>query len=152
MDEFLKTKEELIAYFDMHDGLIEKAERAIAIMAKWHVGAGDGLPALKNHLGVINIEFDDTKEFILVTVKVPYPYGTDSYQSASTIKIPVKYFNMTEEEIGKEEERDCNLRIEAYRKEAERRAEEEERQKEIRAEEKEKHERELYEQLKKKYG
>lgn len=114
MDEYLKTKEELIAYFDMHDGLIEKAERVIAIMAKWHVGAGDGLSVLKNHRGVINIEFDDGKEFILAMVKVPYPYGTNSYQNASTIKIPVKYFNMTEEEIEKAEENDLNLRIKSY--------------------------------------
>ena len=114
MDEFLKTKEELIAYFDTHDGLIEKAERTIAIMAKWHVGAGDGLSALKNHRGVINIEFDDGKEFILATVKVPYPYGTNSYQNTSTIKIPVKYFNMTEEEIEKKKKNDLNLRIKSY--------------------------------------
>lgn len=151
MDEYLKTKEEIVKHFDVHTGLIAKAERIIAIMAGWRLGDGSvDSWVMVNHKGVDRIDIDEEKESIIATVVIP------QYRSCETdtfeIEIPIEYFNMTEEEIDKEEERYCGLRIEARRKEAKCRAEEEERQQKIRAEEKEKHERELYEKLKKKYG
>ena len=152
MDEYLKTKEEIVKHFDVHTGLIAKAERIIAIMAGWRQGSGsDDSWAMRNHEGVDRIEIGEEKETIIATLIIPQ---YRSYEPTDTwdIEIPIEYFNMTEKEIDEEEERKCNTRIEACKKEAKRRAEEEERQQKIRSEEKEKCERELYEQLKKKYG
>ena len=152
MDEYLKTKEEIIKHFDTNLGLIDKAERIIAIMAGWRQGSGSNDSwAMRNHKGIDRIDIGEEKESVIATVIIPQ-YYTNCETDTWDIEIPIEYFNMTEEEIDKEEERYCNIRIEACKKEAERRAEEEKRTKKIRSEEKEKRERELYEQLKKKYG
>lgn len=144
MDEYLKTKEEIVKHFDVNLGLIAKAERIIAIMAMWKQSGNwsDDSWAMRNYKGVDRIDIGKEKESIVATVVIPQYRGCEP--DTWEIEIPIEYFNMTEEEIDREEEHYCGIRIEAFRKEAKRRVEEEERQKKICAEEKEKRERELY--------
>lgn len=152
MDEYLKTKEEIIKHFDVNLGLIAKAERIIAIMAKWRQnenGSGAAKP-YKMVQGVSSIDIGEEKETIIATAILPQYKGCE--MDTWEFEIPIEYFNMLDGEIDAEEEHYYNIRIKAYRNEAKRRAEEEERQKKICAGEKEKREMELYKQLKKKYG
>ena len=154
MDEYLKTREEIIKHFDVHAGLIAKAERIIAVMAKWRQRGcwQDDSWAMRNFKGVDRIDIGTEKESIIATVIIPQYRSSCDAVDTWDIEIPIEYFNMTEKEIDEEEERDCNIRIEACEKEAKRRAEEEERMNKIRSEERENLEKKLYEQLKKKYG